>query len=112
MEGRRRPGGAGPEPDAGPARDRGSDVSFFRSRWVERPSHVEELDPTALPQGFRAAAAAAGIKPGGLDVGVLVSDRPAASAARFCDNALVGAPVAVSSEASLDSLRAIVASSG
>ena len=87
-------------------------MSFFSSRWVERPGHVQELDPTALPQGFRAAGVAAGIKPGGMDVGVLVSDRPAASAARFCSNALVGAPVAVSSEASLDSLRAIVASSG
>jgi glutamate N-acetyltransferase / amino-acid N-acetyltransferase len=87
-------------------------VSFFRSRWVERPGHVTELEPTALPRGFRAAGVAAGIKPEGPDVGVLVSDRPAASAARFCDNALVGAPVAVSSEGSLDSLRAIVASSG
>jgi glutamate N-acetyltransferase/amino-acid N-acetyltransferase len=87
-------------------------VSFFRSRWVERPGHVTEVEPTALPQGFRAAGVAAGIKPEGLDVGVLVSDRRAASAARFCDNALVGAPVAVSSEASLGALRAIVASSG
>jgi glutamate N-acetyltransferase/amino-acid N-acetyltransferase len=41
-----------------------------------------------------------------------VSDEPAASAARFCTNALVGAPVAVSSEAALDGLRAVVASSG
>ena len=87
-------------------------MSFFRSRWVERPGHVEELEPTALPQGFRAAGVAAGIKSQGLDVGVLVSDEPTASAARFCSNALVGAPVAVSSEAALDGLRAVVASSG
>jgi glutamate N-acetyltransferase/amino-acid N-acetyltransferase len=87
-------------------------MSFFRSRWVERPAHVTELGPTELPRGFRAAGVAAGIKPEGLDVGVLVSDEPAASAGCFCTNALVGAPVAVSSEATLDGLRAVVASSG
>jgi glutamate N-acetyltransferase / amino-acid N-acetyltransferase len=88
-------------------------TTFFSSRWVERPGHVTELSPTALPQGFRAAGVAAGIKPSGLDVGVLVSDAPGTtSAARFCANALVGAPVAVSSEAKLDGLRAVVASSG
>ncbi len=87
-------------------------MSFFRSRWVERPGHVTELEPTGLPHGFRAAGVAAGIKSEGRDVGVLVSDEPAASAARFCTNALVGAPVAVSSEGALDGLRAVVASSG
>jgi glutamate N-acetyltransferase / amino-acid N-acetyltransferase len=90
-----------------------STTNFFRSRWVERPGHVSELDPTGLPQGFRAGGAAAGIKPSGLDVGVLVSDvDETTSAARFCDNALVGAPVAVSSACQLDRLRAIVANSG
>ena len=88
-------------------------VAFFRSRWVERPSHVRELEPAALPAGFRAAGVAAGLKPDGLDVGVLVSDEPAtASAARFTTNARVGAPVIVSREAALDSLRAVVANSG
>jgi anthranilate/para-aminobenzoate synthase component II len=28
-------------------------VSFFDSRWIERPEHVDEL-PGGLPQGFRA----------------------------------------------------------
>jgi glutamate N-acetyltransferase / amino-acid N-acetyltransferase len=89
-------------------------TSFFRSRWVERPAHVRELDPAALPAGFRAAGVAAGIKGGGaLDVGVLVSDEDAtASAARFTTNARLGAPVIVSKEAALDRLRAIVANSG
>ena len=88
-------------------------ADFFRSRWVERPGHVAELEPTALPAGFRAAGVAAGIKPSGLDVGVVVSDGPATvSAARFCRNALVGAPVAVSRTAALHRLRAAVASSG
>jgi glutamate N-acetyltransferase/amino-acid N-acetyltransferase len=88
-------------------------ATFFRSRWVERPGHVSELEPAALPRGFRAAGVAAGIKSRGLDVGLLVSDEPGTvSAARFGANALVGAPVAVSAEAALDRLRAVLASSG
>jgi glutamate N-acetyltransferase/amino-acid N-acetyltransferase len=88
-------------------------ATFFRSRWVERPAHVREIEPTTLPAGFRAAGAAAGIKPQGPDVGVLVSDEPATvSAARFVASALIGAPVAVTGEGQLDGLRAIVANSG
>jgi glutamate N-acetyltransferase/amino-acid N-acetyltransferase len=88
-------------------------TTFFRSRWVDPPGHVRELDSAALPAGFRAAGAAGGIKPDGLDVGVLVSDEPATtSAARFSSNALVGAPVIVSRESDLRGLRAIVANSG
>jgi glutamate N-acetyltransferase / amino-acid N-acetyltransferase len=88
-------------------------MSFFRSRWVGPPAHAGELEPTALPRGFRAAGVAAGIKPEGLDVGVLVSDAPeTVSAARFTTNARVGAPVVVSREADLRGLRAVVANSG
>jgi glutamate N-acetyltransferase/amino-acid N-acetyltransferase len=88
-------------------------VSFFRSRWVQAPAHARELDPHALPAGFRAAGVAAGLKPDGLDVGVLVSDSPqTTSAARFTTNARVGAPVLVSREARLDGLRAVLANSG
>ena len=84
--------------------------SFFRSRWVERPEHVAELEPTLLPGRFRAAGVAAGLKPEGLDVGVLVSDEPdTVSAARFTTNARVGAPVAVSRQARLGGLRAVAA---
>ncbi len=87
--------------------------TFFRSRWVAAPAHVTELEPTALPAGFRAAGVAAGLKPEGLDVGVLVSDAPGTvSAARFTTNARVGAPVIVSREAELDRLRAVIANSG
>ncbi|MDQ3935132.1 MAG: bifunctional ornithine acetyltransferase/N-acetylglutamate synthase [Actinomycetota bacterium] len=86
---------------------------FFRSRWVEAPAHARELDPTALPAGFRAAGVHAGLKPEGLDVGLLVSDPPeTTSAARFTTNARVGAPVTASREAALDRLRAVVANSG
>jgi glutamate N-acetyltransferase / amino-acid N-acetyltransferase len=88
-------------------------VTFFSSRWVDAPAHVRELDPTTLPAGFRAAGAAAGLKPEGLDVGVLYCDsRDAVSAARFTTNARVGAPVIVSRESALDRLRAVVANSG
>jgi glutamate N-acetyltransferase / amino-acid N-acetyltransferase len=90
-----------------------SEDSFFKSRWVDRPTHVTELDPCALPRGFRAAGVHAGIKPEGLDVGLLVSDgESTVSAVRFCDNALVGAPIAVTSEAQTDRLRAVLANSG
>jgi glutamate N-acetyltransferase / amino-acid N-acetyltransferase len=88
-------------------------VSFFGSRWVEAPEHVSELDSAVLPAGFRAAGAAAGLKPEGFDVGVLFCESETAfSAARFTTNARVGAPVIVSREASLDRLRAVVANSG
>ena len=93
--------------------DRVAAATFFRSRWVERPQHVSELEPAALPAGFRAAGVAAGIKSSGLDVGVIASDEPdTASAARFTTNARLGAPVIVSKEAALDRLRAVVANSG
>jgi glutamate N-acetyltransferase / amino-acid N-acetyltransferase len=88
-------------------------MSFFRSRWVEKPAHVTELEPTALPQGYRTAGVAAGLKPKGLDVGVLVSDVPeTVSAARFTTNARRGAPVIASSEADVHRLRVVVANSG
>jgi glutamate N-acetyltransferase / amino-acid N-acetyltransferase len=88
-------------------------ASFFRSRWVERPDHVRELEPSSLPAGFRAAGVAAGIKPDGLDVGVLVSDAEGTtSAARFTTNARAGAPVIVSREAGLARLRAVAVNSG
>jgi glutamate N-acetyltransferase/amino-acid N-acetyltransferase len=86
---------------------------FFRSRWVEEPAHVRELDPTFLPARFRSGAAAAGLKPEGPDVGVIVSDSPnTTSAARFTTNSRLGAPVIVSKDSALDRLRAVVANSG
>jgi glutamate N-acetyltransferase / amino-acid N-acetyltransferase len=88
-------------------------LAGFSSRWVEQPAHVTELDPVALPEGFRAAGVAAGIKPDGLDVALLQSTGPAAaSAARFTTSALRGAPVIVSQDARLDALRAVLVSSG
>jgi glutamate N-acetyltransferase/amino-acid N-acetyltransferase len=88
-------------------------ASFFDSRWIVKPEHVTELEPTRLPAGFREAGVAAGLKPDGVDVGVLFSERPdTVSAARFTTNARVGAPVVASREADLHRLRAVVANSG
>ena len=88
-------------------------MTFFRSRWVEAPGYVRELEQHALPAGFRAAGVAAGIKRDGLDVGVLVSDEPdTVSAARFTTNARLGAPVIVSMQADLDRLQAVAVNSG
>jgi glutamate N-acetyltransferase/amino-acid N-acetyltransferase len=88
-------------------------MTFFASRWVDLPVNAGEARETELPAGFRAAGVAAGIKPGGLDVGVLVSDAPeTVSAARFTTNARLGAPVLVSKQSELDRLRAVVANSG
>jgi glutamate N-acetyltransferase/amino-acid N-acetyltransferase len=88
-------------------------MTFFSSRWVEAPAHATELDPSALPRGFRAAGVAAGLKPEGLDVGVIASDESGTvSAARFVTNARLGAPVIVSRDCDLANLRGAVANSG
>jgi len=88
---------------------------FFASRWVPRPEHVTEGDPTVLPSGFRAAGVACGIKgSGALDLGLLVSDvAGTVSAARFTRSGVLAAPVLVCQErCRLDALRAVVANSG
>ncbi|HEY5197084.1 MAG TPA: bifunctional glutamate N-acetyltransferase/amino-acid acetyltransferase ArgJ [Solirubrobacteraceae bacterium] len=91
-------------------------MSFFSSRWVDRPDHVRELDPDApLPAGFRASGVACGLKAdGGLDLGLLVSDpSDTVSAARFCRSGVLAAPVLTCQQrCRLDSLRAVVANSG
>jgi glutamate N-acetyltransferase/amino-acid N-acetyltransferase len=73
-----------------------------------------ELGVTAA-RGFRAGAAAAGIKASGKpDVAVLASDLDAAAAAVFTTNRVVGAPVLVSREhlARRRRMRGVVVSSG
>src|SRR4051795_4551582 len=84
------------------------------SRWVSLPDHAVNA-PGGLPQGFRAAGVAAGLKPsGGTDLGLLVSDTPGTvSAARFTRSGVLAAPVILCQErCALDSLRAVVANSG
>jgi glutamate N-acetyltransferase / amino-acid N-acetyltransferase len=70
---------------------------FFRSRWVDPPDGVEQLDPAQLAPGFRAGAAHCGLKGGGkTDVGLLVCDAPeVSSAVLLTRNASAAAPVRV-----------------
>jgi glutamate N-acetyltransferase / amino-acid N-acetyltransferase len=84
------------------------------SRWVSEHPHVREAADGALPAGFRAAGVAAGLKPEGLDLGLLVCDSPdATSAARFTRSSVIAAPVRICRErCRLDAIRAVAANSG
>ena len=89
--------------------------SFFRSRWVEEPAGVEQLDPAQLAPGFRAAGAHCGLKKGGgTDVGLLVCDEPEVTSAMVLTaNASAAAPIRVCRDAvALDRVRAAVVNSG
>jgi glutamate N-acetyltransferase/amino-acid N-acetyltransferase len=70
---------------------------FFKSRWVDPPAGVEQLDPARLAPGFRAGGAHCGLKNGGkTDIGLLVCDAPqVASALLLTRNASAAAPVRV-----------------
>ena len=88
---------------------------FFRSRWVEAPTGVEELDPARLAPGFRAAGAACGLKGGGqTDVGLLACEaEKVRSAMLLTRNAAAAAPVRVCRErVRSSSIRAAVVNSG
>jgi glutamate N-acetyltransferase/amino-acid N-acetyltransferase len=66
-----------------------------------------------FPRGFRATAVAAGIKTEGLDLALVVGDRPCAAAAVFTTNRAQAAPVRVSREHLASGLaRAVVVNSG
>ncbi len=87
----------------------------FASRWVEPPAHVSDAADGGLPEGFRAAGVACGLKPsGGLDLGLLVSDEPdTVSAARFTRSGVLAAPVLLTQErCRIDALRVVVANAG
>src|SRR6185436_10616500 len=119
LEGRSGPSCPEPERDARHRRDGWPAVSeangtFFRSRWVDSPAGVNELDPGLLPAGFRASGLACGIKPSRRsDIGVVACDSDAAtSAALFTRNAMVAAAVEISRQADLAHLRAVVVNSG
>jgi glutamate N-acetyltransferase / amino-acid N-acetyltransferase len=68
---------------------------FFRSRWVEPPADVEELDPAQLPSGFAAGAVACGLKESGnTDAAVVVArSERCDSALLLTPNAAAAAPV-------------------
>ena len=71
--------------------------SFFKSRWVEPPVGIEELDAAQLAPGFRAGGAHCGLKGGGkTDIGLLVCDaEQVSSAILLTRNASAAAPVRV-----------------
>jgi glutamate N-acetyltransferase / amino-acid N-acetyltransferase len=88
---------------------------FFRSRWVDAPDGVEELDPAQLAPGFRAGGAHCGLKGGGkTDVGLVVcDDEEVSSALLLTRNASAAAPIRVCREVvARDRIRAAVVNSG
>jgi glutamate N-acetyltransferase/amino-acid N-acetyltransferase len=89
--------------------------SFFRSRWVDTPDGVEELDPAQLAPGFRAGGAHCGLKGSGrTDVGIVVCDAAeVASAMVLTRNASAAAPIRVCrDEVHRGDVRAAVVNSG
>jgi glutamate N-acetyltransferase / amino-acid N-acetyltransferase len=90
-------------------------TSFFKSRWVDAPGGVEELDPNQLAPGFRAGGAHCGLKGGGrTDVGLIVCDAgEVASALLLTRNASAAAPIRVCRErCDHGGIRAAVVNSG
>ena len=88
---------------------------FFRSRWVESPDGVEQLDSSQLAPGFRAGAAHCGLKDGGkTDVGLLVCDAPqVTSSLLLTRNASAAAPIRVCRQRiDQGAVRAAVVNSG
>ena len=88
---------------------------FFRSRWVEAPAGVEELDPAQLAPGFRAGGAHCGLKGGGkTDVGLIVCDAErVASSILLTRNASAAAPIRVCRDrCDRGAIRAAVVNSG
>ncbi len=79
---------------------------FFRSRWVEPPAGVEELDAARLAPGFAAGAVSCGLKPSGkTDAAVVVATAERCdSALLLTRNAAAAAPVRLCRE-SLDLAR-------
>jgi glutamate N-acetyltransferase / amino-acid N-acetyltransferase len=94
---------------------RSGNEPFFRSRWVEAPAGVEEVDPARLAPGFRAGGAHCGLKGGGkTDIGLLVCDEEqVVSALLLTRNASAAAPIRVCREVTRrDRVRAVVVNSG
>lgn len=89
--------------------------TFLRSRWVDAPTDVAELDPSGLAPGFAAAGAACGLKGGdATDVGLLACETAdVGSALLLTRNASPAAPVRVCrEEVNAAATRAVVVNSG
>jgi glutamate N-acetyltransferase/amino-acid N-acetyltransferase len=88
---------------------------FFKSRWVNPPGGIGELDPAQLAPGFRAGGAHCGLKgEGKTDVGLVVCDAEQVfSAILLTRNASAAAPVRVCRKRCEQSaIRAAVVNSG
>ncbi len=88
---------------------------FLRSRWVDPPAGVEQLDTAWLAPGFRAGAAHCGLKGGGkTDVALLVCEAPAVSSSLLLTrNASAAAPIRVCRERiDRSAVRAAVVNAG
>ncbi|HEY6904101.1 MAG TPA: bifunctional glutamate N-acetyltransferase/amino-acid acetyltransferase ArgJ [Candidatus Acidoferrales bacterium] len=73
------------------------------------------LSASDIPSGFTFSATNCGLKRSRLDLGILVSDTPAAAAAVFTTNQVVAAPVVLSREhmrKSRDCMRGLIVNSG
>jgi glutamate N-acetyltransferase/amino-acid N-acetyltransferase len=81
---------------------------------AENTATTTAIDGAQIPAGFRAGAVRAGIKPsGGLDLALLVSDRPCAAAGTFTLNRIAAAPVQLDRErVPSSSVRAVVVNAG
>lgn len=88
---------------------------FFRSRWVDAPEGIEQIDDSALPQGFRAGGVACGLKgEGKTDLGAVVSDSEnTSSAILLTSNAAAAAPIRVCrDQLEQGNVRAVIVNSG
>ena len=89
--------------------------SFFRSRWVEAPAGIEQLEAAVLPEGFRAGGVHCGLKgDGGTDLGLIVCDvEQPVSSILLTRNAAAAAPIRVCRD-HLDrgAVRAAIVNSG
>jgi glutamate N-acetyltransferase/amino-acid N-acetyltransferase len=73
------------------------------------------IKASQIPRGFSFSSAACGLKKSGLDLGLLVSETPAAAAAMFTTNRVQAAPVHLSQihlRRSRRNMRAVVVNSG
>lgn len=86
-----------------------------RVDWIGAPAGLTKVGGAGVtaPSGFRAAGVAAGLKPNGaLDLGILVSDRPTASALVDTSSALPSAAVVYTRSLNPGGLRGVVVNSG
>ena len=117
-QGRGRPGPPEPEPDGGPSRDRGPALSLppvVRDDWIAAPQGLVPVPGGSVtsPAGFRAAGVACGLKPSGaLDLGLLRSVAPGASALVDTASALPSAPVRHNRGLDRARIRAVVVNAG